>query len=143
VIDIHLISQRKLRVLLVESHAFQLFDLQSLFYDLGCHYLTSVMSQAEFERTLADTEHRFDLAVCGCGAFDLDDQALAQVLCASGRVDNLIMTTGGDLRQYRALSHQLRAQGLPLLGFMQKPLLPEAMRSMLEEVLDPALSLSA
>ncbi|MDE1168382.1 MAG: hypothetical protein PW845_24135 [Pseudomonas sp.] len=121
-INRELLENRKLRILLIESHAFQLYDTQSLLYDLGCHYLTPVMSREELARVLAHAPGRFDLAICSVGTFDMSNLQLADLVYATHKVEHLVLLSDGDVPPPPLLARQAQRSPRPLLGILQKPL---------------------
>lgn len=130
-------SAHQLRVLVVEPHAFQLFDVQNVFFEMGCYRVLPVMGLEDLDTTLNDCKESFDLALCTSGAFDLSDQELAQRVCATSKVANLIMLTGSPHQEPLRPLHKPDFKHIPLLGFLPKPLSPMALRAMVERMNNP------
>lgn len=127
-----------MRVLVVEPHPFQLFDVQSVFFDMGCYRVFPVMGLEDLDTTLKNCQESFDLAMCTSGAFDLSDQELARRICAKSKVANLIMLTGDRPLEGLEQLHKRGFKHIPLLGFLPKPLSPISLRGMVERMNSPA-----
>jgi len=135
VTDRELLENSRLRILLIEPHAFQLFDTQTLLYDLGCHYLTPVMSQDELARVLRSSREHFDVAICSVGTFDMSDLELAELVYADRKVRHLILLSDGQVPAPALLASLVRRPAQPLLGIVQKPLRATTMRALFDRVL--------
>lgn len=138
-IDRDVLEHSKLRILLIESFAFQLYDTQTLLYDLGCHYLTPVMTSDDLARVLANATQRFDVAICSVGTFDMSDLELAELVYATHKVEHLILLSDGEVVPPALLARQVRRTPRPLLGILQKPLARESMLEMFARVLGQAV----
>jgi hypothetical protein len=127
-------SAHQPRVLVVEPHAFQLFDVQNVFFSMGCYRVFPVMTLEDLDAILVNCKETFDLALCTSGAFGLSDQALARRVCANGKASNLILLTGPqDEEPVRPLLKPC-FKHLPLLGFLPKPVSPMSLRAMAERM---------
>jgi hypothetical protein len=127
-------SAHQPRVLVVEPHAFQLFDVQNVFFSMGCYRVFPVMTLEDLDAILVNCKETFDLALCTSGAFGLSDRELAGRVCANGKASNLILLTGPqDEEPVRLLPNPCFKQ-LPLLGFLPKPVSPMSLRAMAERM---------
>jgi CheY-like chemotaxis protein len=135
VVDRELLQRRKLRILLIEPHAFQLFDIQTLLYDLGCHYLTPAMTHDDLSRVLASATTPFDVAICSVGTFDMSDLELADLVYSTHKVEHLILLSDNEVPTPALLAVQVQRPPRPLLGVLQKPLKPLPMLAMFAKVL--------
>ncbi|WP_455921634.1 hypothetical protein [Pseudomonas putida] len=143
VIDRELLENSRLRILLIEPHAFQLFDTQTLLYELGCHYLTPVMSQDELAHVLRTATGHFDVAICSVGTFDMSDLDLAELVYADRKVRHLILLSDGQVPAPQLLACQVARPAQPLLGIVQKPLKPNTLLALFRRVLGEGLNSAA
>jgi len=143
VTDRELLENSRLRILLIEPHAFQLFDTQTLLYDLGCHYLTPAMSQDEVTRVLRERQVPFDVAICSVGTFGMSDLDLAELVYAENKVRHLILLSDGQVPAPALLACQVQHPAQPLLGIVQKPLRANTLLALFRRVLGEGLSCAA
>lgn len=127
-------SAHQPRVLVVEPHAFQLFDVQNVFFSMGCYRVFPVMTLEDLDAILVNCKETFDLALCTSGSFGLSDQALARRVCANGKASNLIILTGPQGEEPVRPLHRPCFKHLPLLGFLSKPVSPMSLRAMAERM---------
>ena len=127
-------SAHQPRVLVVEPHAFQLFDVQNVFFSMGCYRVFPVMTLEDLDAILVNCKETFDLALCTSGAFGLSDAALGQRVCANGKAANLIILTGPEDSKPAQRPHKPAFKHLPLLGFLPKPVSPMSLRAMAEQM---------
>lgn len=111
-----------LRILLVEDHPFQLMATQYLLNSYGFHQLTSAYNAESALRLMRQAKMPFDILLCDQCLPDLQGLELIDRASRQGFIQKAIILSSLTLNELEALKTQASARGLPLLGYLTKPL---------------------
>ncbi|WP_219268091.1 response regulator [Pseudomonas sp. Xaverov 259] len=126
-----------LRILLVEDHPFQLLATQCLLKSFGFEQLTLAENAEQAIRWMSCATHPFDLMLCDQCLPDLPGLELIDIASRQHFITGAILLSGLPATELSNLTLQARQRGLPLLGYLLKPLNKDA----LTELIAPLLSL--
>ena len=126
-----------LRILLVEDHPFQLLATQCLLKSFGFEQLTLAENAEQAIRSMSCATHPFDLMLCDQCLPDLPGLELVDIASRQHFITGAILLSGLPATELSNLTLQARRRGLPLLGYLLKPLNKDA----LTELIAPLLSL--
>ena len=127
----------RLRILLVEDHPFQLLATQCLLKSFGFEQLTLAENAEQAIRSMSCATHPFDLMLCDQCLPDLPGLELVDIASRRHFITGAILLSGLPATELSNLTLQARQRGLPLLGYLLKPLNKDA----LAELIEPLLSL--
>ncbi|WP_438866959.1 response regulator [Pseudomonas sp. L1(2025)] len=127
----------RLRILLVEDHPFQLLATQCLLNSFGFEQLTLAENAEQAIRWMSCAPHPFDLMLCDQCLPDLPGLELIDIASRQHFITGAILLSGLPATELSNLTLQARQRGLPLLGYLLKPLNKDA----LAELIAPLLSL--
>ena len=111
-----------LRILLVEDHPFQLMATQCLLRSFGFDQLTPVENAEQAIRVMSQSEHPFDLMLCDQCLPDLPGLELIEIASRRRFTTTAILLSGLPVVELANLIAQAVERGLPLLGYLSKPL---------------------
>lgn len=127
----------RLRILLVEDHPFQLLATQCLLKSFGFEQLTLAENAEQAIRSMSCATRPFDLMLCDQCLPDLPGLELIDIASRRHFITGAILLSGLPATELSNLTLQARQRGLPLLGYLLKPLNKDA----LAELIAPLLSL--
>ncbi|MCF5229233.1 response regulator [Pseudomonas edaphica] len=127
----------RLRILLVEDHPFQLLATQCLLKSFGFEQLTLAENAEQAIRSMSCATRPFDLMLCDQCLPDLPGLELVDIASRQHFITGAILLSGLPATELSNLTLQARRRGLPLLGYLLKPLNKDA----LTELIEPLLSL--
>lgn len=111
-----------LRILLVEDHPFQLLATQCLLRSFGFEHLVPAENAEEAIRLMTQAEAPFDIILCDQCLPDLPGLELIEIASRQRFIKTAILLSGLPEAELSALQTQAHKRGLPLLGYLQKPL---------------------
>ena len=114
--------QHCLRILLVEDHPFQLLATQCLLKSFGFEQLTLAENAEQAIRQMTRARTPFDLLLCDQCLPDLPGLELVEIASRRGFITAAILLSGLSMFELSKLYAQALKRGLPLLGFLSKPL---------------------
>lgn len=123
-----------LRILLVEDHPFQLMATQYLLESYGFTQLTTCDSaQGALQQMLAAVRP-FDILLCDQCLPDLSGLDLVELASHQGMIRQAIILSSLTCTELDGLKKTANAHGLPLLGYLIKPLKQSEFRNLLNSV---------
>ncbi|NVZ69750.1 response regulator [Pseudomonas costantinii] len=111
-----------LRILLVEDHPFQLLATQCLLKSFGFDQLTLAENAEQAIRLMSQSESPFDLMLCDQCLPDLPGLDLVEIASRRQFINSAILLSGLPPTELFNLTNQALQRGLPLLGYLSKPL---------------------
>ncbi|WP_448652289.1 response regulator [Pseudomonas fluorescens] len=111
-----------LRILLVEDHPFQLLATQCLLKSFGFEQLTLAENAEQAVRVMSQSHAPFDLMLCDQCLPDLPGLELVEIASRRGFITGAILLSGLPATELSNLASQALQRGLPLLGYLLKPL---------------------
>jgi CheY-like chemotaxis protein len=111
-----------LRILLVEDHPFQLLATQCLLKSFGFEQLTLAENAEHAIRQMTRSRTPFDLMLCDQCLPDLPGLELIDIASRRGFITAAIVLSGLSMLELSKLHAQALQRGLPLLGYLSKPL---------------------
>lgn len=111
-----------LRILLVEDHPFQLLATQCLLRSFGFEQLTPAENAEQAIRLMTLAESPFDILLCDQCLPDLPGLELIEIASRRHFINTAILLSGLPLAELSMLQTQALERGLPLLGYLPKPL---------------------
>ena len=111
-----------LRILLVEDHPFQLLATQCLLRSFGFEHLVPAENAEEAIRLMTQAEAPFDIILCDQCLPDLPGLELIEIASRQCFIKAAILLSGLPEAELSALQTQALKRGLPLLGYLPKPL---------------------
>jgi CheY-like chemotaxis protein len=111
-----------LRILLVEDHPFQLMATQYLLNSYGFHQLTSAYNAESALRLMQQAKLPFEILLCDQCLPDLQGLELIDRASRHGFIQKAIILSGLTPNELDDLKKQANERGLPLLGYLTKPL---------------------
>ncbi|QVW21745.1 response regulator [Pseudomonas hormoni] len=123
-----------LRILLVEDHPFQLRATQYLLESYGFTQLTtSDSAQGALQQMLAAVQP-FDILLCDQCLPDLPGLDLVKFASHRGMIKQAILLSSLTCTELERLEKTANAHGLPLLGYLTKPLKQFEFRKLLSSI---------
>ncbi|WP_455824306.1 response regulator [Pseudomonas graminis] len=116
-----------LRILLVEDHPFQLLATQCLLRSFGFEQLTPAENAEQAVHLMTQSETPFDIILCDQCLPDLPGLELIEIASRQRFIKAAILLSGLPEAELAALHTQAITRGLPLLGYLSKPLNKEAL----------------
>ncbi|MBY8948905.1 MULTISPECIES: response regulator [unclassified Pseudomonas] len=111
-----------LRILLVEDHPFQLLATQCLLRSFGFEQLTPAENAEQAIRVMTQAEAPFDIILCDQCLPDLPGLELIEIASRQCFIKAAILLSGLPETELSVLQTQALNRGLPLLGYLLKPL---------------------
>ncbi|WP_411389522.1 response regulator [Pseudomonas sp. MPB23] len=111
-----------LRILLVEDHPFQLLATQCLLRSFGFERLTPAENAEQAIRLMTLAEAPFDIILCDQCLPDLPGIELIEIASRRRFITGAILLSGLPEAELYTLQTQALERGLPLLGYLSKPL---------------------
>ena len=125
-------QDNKFSILIVEDHPFQLIAAQMHLNRLGFFRLTPALDASEARNECSRRSTPFDLLLCDINLPDTDGVDLLRELAEAGHIRQAVFLSSRDSDELQALQKDLRAQGLPVLACLSKPLDQWALMRVLE-----------
>ena len=125
----------RLRILLVEDHPFQLLATQCLLKSFGFEQLTLAENAEQAIRSMSCATRPFDLMLCDQCLPDLPGLELVDIASRRHFITGAILLSGLPATELSNLTLQARQRGLPLLGYLLKPLNKDALAALIEPLL--------
>ena len=114
--------EHHLRILLVEDHPFQLIATQCLLKNFGFTQLTLAENAEQAIRQMTRARTPFDLMLCDQCLPDLPGLELVEIASRRGFITAAILLSGLSMLELSKLYAQALQRGLPILGYLPKPL---------------------
>lgn len=119
------------RILLVEDHPFQLRATQYLLESYGFSQLTATDSAEAALQQMDNASHPFDILLCDQCLPDLPGLELIELASQRGMIRQAILLSSLTSIELDKLKRVAREHGLPLLGYLIKPLKQSDFRNLL------------
>lgn len=126
-----LMTENDLRILLVEDHPFQLRATQYLLESYGFTHLTSTDSAQSAMQHLARVIQPFDILLCDQCLPELSGLDLIHFASQRGMIRQAILLSSLPSIELDMLETTALQLGLPLLGYITKPLKQTELRNLL------------
>lgn len=124
-----------LRILLVEDHPFQLLATQCLLKSFGFEQLTLAENAEQAIRLMSQCESPFDLMLCDQCLPDLPGLELVEIASRRHFITGAILLSGLPSTELSNLTTQALQRGLPLLGYLSKPLNKDELAQLIAPIL--------
>lgn len=124
-----------LRILLVEDHPFQLLATQCLLRSFGFERLTPAENAEQAIRLMSQAETPFDIILCDQCLPDLPGLELIEIASRRRFTTTAILLSGLPIAELAHLITQAAERGLPLLGYLSKPLNQEELVRLIRPLL--------
>ncbi|MFB3304924.1 response regulator [Pseudomonas sp. AMR01] len=111
-----------LRILLVEDHPFQLLATECLLKSFGFDQLTLAENAEQAICSMSRAQAPFDLMLCDQCLPDLPGLELVEIASRRHFIIGAILLSGLPDSELSNLMAQAMTRGLPLLGYLSKPL---------------------
>ncbi|SEE83520.1 MULTISPECIES: response regulator [Pseudomonas] len=123
-----------LRILLVEDHPFQLRATQYLLESYGFTQLTTAHSAQDALQQMLAAVQPFDILLCDQCLPDLPGLDLVKFASHRGLIRQAILLSSLTCTELEGLEKTANAHGLPLLGYLIKPLKQFEFRKLLSSI---------
>ncbi|MEX3777172.1 response regulator [Pseudomonas sp. MYb118] len=123
-----------LRILLVEDHPFQLRATQYLLESYGFTQLTTSDSAHGALQQMLTAVQPFDILLCDQCLPDLPGLDLVELASHQGMIRQAILLSSLTCMELDGLEKTANAHGLPLLGYLIKPLKQSEFRDLLNTI---------
>ena len=120
-----------LRILLVEDHPFQLMATQCLLESYGFTQLTTTDSAEGALQQMLTSVQPFDILLCDQCLPDLCGLDLVKFASHRGMIKQAILLSSLTPTELDRLENTANINGLPLLGYLSKPLKQSEFRKLL------------
>ena len=120
-----------LRILLVEDHPFQLMATQCLLESYGFTQLTTTDSAEGALQQMLTSVQPFDILLCDQCLPDLCGLDLVKFASHRGMIKQAILLSSLTPAELDRLENTANINGLPLLGYLSKPLKQSEFRKLL------------
>jgi CheY-like chemotaxis protein len=128
--------QHCLHILLVEDHPFQLLATQCLLKSFGFEQLTLAENAEHAIRQMTRSRTPFDVMLCDQCLPDLPGLELVEIASRRGFIRAAILLSGLSMLELSKLYAQARQRGLPLLGYLSKPLNRDELTALINQTSD-------
>jgi len=118
-------------ILLVEDHPFQLLATQCLLRSFGFERLTPCENAAQAVHLMTQVDMPFDILLCDQCLPDLPGLELIEIASRQRFINAAILLSGLPIAELSALHVQALERGLPMLGYLSKPLNKEELSQLL------------
>jgi CheY-like chemotaxis protein len=126
-----LMTENDLRILLVEDHPFQLRATGYLLESFGFTQLTSTDSALSALQQMSREAHPFDIVLCDQCLPGLSGLDLIHYASQRGMIRQAILLSSLSAFELDELINTAINHGLPLLGYLTKPLKQAELRNLL------------
>lgn len=123
-----------LRILLVEDHPFQLWATHYLLESYGFTQLTTSDSAESALQHMRTAAQPFDILLCDQCLPDLPGLELVEFASHRGMIKQAILLSSLADPELERLERTANKQGLPLLGYLTKPLKQSEFRNLLTSI---------
>nr|WP_150713165.1 response regulator [Pseudomonas fluorescens] len=123
-----------MRILLVEDHPFQLWATQYLLESYGFTQLTTSDSAKSAMQHMLTSAQPFDILLCDQCLPDLPGLDLVRLASQRGMFRQAILLSSLTRPELDRLEKIANTHGLPLLGYLTKPLQQSEFRSLLTSI---------
>ena len=123
--------QSDLRILVVEDHPFQLIATQCLLESYGFTRLTTTDSAQGAMQQMLGADQPFDILLCDQCLPDLTGLELVRFASQRGLIRQAIILSSLTTSELDELVKTANEYGLPLLGYLIKPLKQSEFRDLL------------
>lgn len=123
-----------LRILLVEDHPFQLMATRYLLESYGFTQLTTCDSAYGALQQMLAAVRPFDILLCDQCLPDLSGLDLVELASHQGMIRQAIILSSLTCTELDGLKKTANAHGLPLLGYLIKPLKQSEFRNLLNSI---------
>lgn len=123
-----------MRILLVEDHPFQLWATQYLLKSYGFTQLTTSDSAESAMQQMLTSAQPFDILLCDQCLPDLPGLDLVRLASHRGMIRGAILLSSLTRPELDELEKIANQYGLPLLGYLTKPLQQSEFRSLLTSI---------
>lgn len=127
----NLMSEQDWRILLVEDHPFQLRATQYLLESYGFTQLTATDSAEAAMQQMLKASQPFDILLCDQCLPDLPGLDLIEFASQRGMIKKAILLSSLTTLELDGLEKMAGEHGLPLLGYLIKPLKQSDFRNLL------------
>lgn len=124
-------AEDDLRILVVEDHPFQLMATQCLLESYGFSRLTTTDSAKGAMQQMLGAVQPFDVLLCDQCLPDLSGLDLVRLASQRGLIRQAILLSSLTTLELDALEKVAAEHGLPLLGYLIKPLKQSEFRNLL------------
>ncbi|AWM93441.1 response regulator [Pseudomonas sp. 31-12] len=124
-------SEQDWRILLVEDHPFQLRATQYLLESYGFTQLTATDSAEAAMQQMLKASQPFDILLCDQCLPDLPGLDLIEFASQRGMIKKAILLSSLTTLELDGLEKMAGEHGLPLLGYLIKPLKQSDFRNLL------------
>lgn len=124
-------SEHDWRILLVEDHPFQLRATQCLLESYGFTQLTATDSAEAALQQMLKASQPFDILLCDQCLPDLPGLDLIEYASQRGMIKQAILLSSLTSIELDGLERTAEEHGLPLLGYLIKPLKQSDFRNLL------------
>lgn len=132
--EVHPMAEDDLRILLVEDHPFQLIATQYLLESYGFTRLTTTDSAQGAMQQMLGADQPFDILLCDQCLPDLTGLDLVRFASQRGLIRQAIILSSLTTSELDELEKTATEHGLPLLGYLIKPLKQSEFRDLLTSV---------
>ena len=129
--EVRAMAEDDLRILVVEDHPFQLIATQCLLESYGFTRLTTTDSAKGALQQLLGADQPFDILLCDQCLPDLTGLDLVRFASQRGLIRQAIILSSLTTSELDELEKTASEQGLPLLGYLMKPLKQSEFRDLL------------
>jgi len=121
-----------LNFLLVEDHSFQRRTLRRILCGLGAAHITDVADGAAALDAVRQAERPFDIAIMDLNMPGMDGMELIRHLAEQKSQIAVILASALDRSLISTVETMVKAYGVKLLGAIEKPATPNALRPLIE-----------
>jgi len=125
-------DRTSLRILVIDDEPFMLTLLERTLHRLDYAAVDTCADGAAALARLADPATIADVLLLDLQMPDMDGIEVIRGLVAQDYGGSLVLVSGEDERMLQTAAKLVRAQGIALLGHLQKPVLPEALAALLD-----------
>jgi len=124
-------AENDLRILVVEDHPFQLKATQYLLESYGFTRLTTCDSAKGAWNRMLEATQPFDILLCDQCLPDLPGLDLVELASHRGMIRQAILLSSLTSAELDSIEEMANKHGLPLLGYLIKPLKQSEFRNLL------------
>ena len=121
-----------LHLLVAEDHDLQRRAMVLLLNKMGVHHVREACDGRTALAAFEDEDETLDLVICDLDMPEMDGMELIRRIGASGRSPSMIVASALAPDLLHSVEQMTRAQGIRLLGSIEKPATPEKLQPMLD-----------
>ena len=121
-----------LHLLVAEDHDLQRRAMVLLLNKMGVHHVREASDGRTALAAFEDEDETLDLVICDLDMPEMDGMELIRRIGASGRSPSMIVASALAPDLLHSVEQMTRAQGIRLLGSIEKPATPEKLQPMLD-----------